>query len=483
MAEKDKKPNPIRWNDIPPLSAPEGAQSIYGRGSASQQPPAAPEVAVPTAASTLAQMPQQQAGQSGLNANWWSPAYARAASMSEKTGLELERDRAASAPAGMVANDPVRSILTTGAVSAGQAPTPAAQSPQTPSQTPTRSNYSNEGKNYPAGSTAQSPAQTTAPATPEGSPKRNAAGALTSLGAGVDQGNGVTRIDVPGQSPLFTDRPGAADNLALMNRRAISPQNAAAMDALAGRYAADTAQAVQRMQYQDQVAQAQAINARPNPTQPLADKLSDLTSPESKFVRNQSVDANNPAFRAEAERRATAVLQGGIDAQNTQAATQAANNFKQQEIDMRGREVAQRGTEFQSGAEKRGLEADVARMTIAEKKQLQAATNDYLQADTPAKEKAAVKKLAALNGKFGSDKPQMHVVSNPSTESSTGAQIGGGQSLVVFQDGVAQVVPIGPKAGVAKTAPASAVAYLEKNPGSAKAFKDKYGYLPEGFKQ
>lgn len=63
-----------------------------------------------------------------LKAPWWSPAYATAARLSDKSGLELERERRASAGSG----DVMKSVLTTGTT--GQSAPPPAVKPAAPAE-------------------------------------------------------------------------------------------------------------------------------------------------------------------------------------------------------------------------------------------------------------------------------------------------------------------------------------------------------------
>ncbi len=212
-------------------------------------------------------------------------------------------------------------------------PTPSTGLPsaQKPAAAPVSAPYRNDGQNYPAGGKAQSPAVTTAPA---GLPQRNAAGALTSLGAGKDVGFGVTRYDIPGQSPLFTDKTGdagIADNLALMNRGAPTAQNQAAMDASVARSEKQIADGVKLLQYKDQVAEAQAFRkaqaeAENSPRALLQQGLSQLMTPRQLEMaqqkkngetdaqyqaRMQSLTAQQQGIRELATSTANAALQAG----------------------------------------------------------------------------------------------------------------------------------------------------------------------------
>jgi hypothetical protein len=79
---------------------------------------------------------------------------------------------------------------------------------------------------------------------------------------GVEIGGGIRRIE-GGSSPLFTNMPddGLEGNNSLMNRRPMSAQNQGAMDNMQARQDAGDAARLQKFQYDQEVAQAAAINA------------------------------------------------------------------------------------------------------------------------------------------------------------------------------------------------------------------------------
>ncbi len=104
---------------------------------------------------------------------------------------------------------------------------------------------------------------------------------------GKDVGGGVTRFDVAGKNPLFTnmtDASGMASNDALLSRGAVTPQNQGALDALVNKgRIGDMA----RAQYDAQVADAKRINgSQPYDAHAGADTLNDPRSPESIAIRN-----------------------------------------------------------------------------------------------------------------------------------------------------------------------------------------------------
>lgn len=99
--------------------------AMYVRGAQEAAANRPPEPAAPA-------QPASTSG--GLNAPWWSREYATAARLSDKSGLELEQQRAAAATPGQApANDPVKRIINTGTLAIPQAVTkPADAAPAAP---------------------------------------------------------------------------------------------------------------------------------------------------------------------------------------------------------------------------------------------------------------------------------------------------------------------------------------------------------------
>lgn len=110
--------------------------------------------------------------------------------------------------------------------------------PAQPEAKPEQASYSNEGNRLPA---------------PVGAIRK-----------ATDVGFGVTRIDEPGKSPLFTNLEGGADhasNVALMNRKPMTPQDQKALDNLTAKYDAQVRGALAVERYNNEVAAANAANA------------------------------------------------------------------------------------------------------------------------------------------------------------------------------------------------------------------------------
>ena len=431
---------------------------------------------------------QAQAPQPSLNAPWYSPEYARAAGMSDKGGLELERMRAANAPAGLPTNDPARRILTTGTASTGAqsaaAATPVATAPV--AQNPLRVQEAKLGLSNPGTAPTAS-----APTVPAGVPTRNAAGALTSLGAGTDVVGGIKKYVIDGKT-LYSNMgdEGQGGNLSLMNRGAPSAQNVAAMDALVNRSTAEGAQAVQRLQFQDQVAQAKAINAMPNPVDPRA--AMDVTSPQYQAARLQNMEMRQKTGESPAayQTRMQAMVEGQRTAQ-AQASEEArlglgrdtlAANTKQADakLGIDQQRLGLDGQRLTNEQETGALTRDQKRMEMDQAKKIQALQEKYMTA-TGAEQEAIGKQLLTLSGKDpkASAKDNFMVVGGGQEwDAQANSMRNVPQRLIDLRTGL----PVGGDVGGAK-APTTAVDFLKKNPSQAQAFKDKYGYLPEGFKQ
>ena len=420
---------------------------------------------------------QATAPQPSLNAPWYSPEYARAAGMSDKGGLELERMRAANAPAGLPANDPARRMLSTGTVSTGASIAPVTPPAVQPAQA-VQASQSQRGDGSVQGLPAALPASAPATAQP------------VKLGAGAYAGQGIVRID-GGSSPLFTnmtDAAGMADNQKLMGRGAPTAQNMAAMDAMVGRSTAEGAQAVQRAQFNDQVAQAKAINALPT----ADSNPNDLRSPTNIAARNQSMDmriksgespqAYEVRMRSAQEAQRLAAMQGNAMADRglrrdelsaNQQMAQSRLGIDQQQLGLRQQQV---GNELATGAQSR----DAKGMEIAASKQLQS-LRDRFMAATGAEQEALGKQLLTMSLKDpkSSMKENFMVVGGGQEwDAQANSMRNVPQTLIDLRTGK----PVVGDVGGAK-APTTAVEFLKKNPSQAQAFKDKYGYLPEGFKQ
>lgn len=237
--------------------------------------------------------------------------------------------------------------------------------------------------------TSQPSAPTSAPApapTPVAIPTLDGA-------EGKDLGNGIKRFDVEGKSPLFTNRTdavGMADNAALTNRAPMTAQNQMAMQGIQDRQdAGDKARAAQS-QYEQEVAQAQAINQ----------------GQKEYHLQHDAASGNS------SQRKAALAALANIST----AATTKANNA----VSMRGQDVTSRGQDLTANAAsasqrlardqfglsqaKDGRESAASAMDIKARQQLMDAQQEYLAAgDDPVKQKAAERKLSTLGIKQAQD--------------------------------------------------------------------------------
>lgn len=132
---------PASFGDAAAATSNPGVTQLPPSATLASAVPGAPPQAAPTAPNPTDQRlsmgtpPAQPASTSGgLNAPWWSGEYATAARLSDKSGLELEQQRAAAAtPSQAPANDPVKRIINTGTLAMPQAVTkPADVAPAAP---------------------------------------------------------------------------------------------------------------------------------------------------------------------------------------------------------------------------------------------------------------------------------------------------------------------------------------------------------------
>jgi hypothetical protein len=308
------------------------------------------------------------------------------------------------------------------------APSTGLPSAQKPAASPVSAPYRNEGQNYPAGGKAQSPAVTTAPAKPSKAsgpanptigvaspftaPTVGADGQVIALGSGKQIGGGVTRYDIPGHSTLYSNKTGSQegvdDTLNMLNRRPVTPQNQAAMDASVARSEKQIADGVKLLQYKDQVAQAKAINAQPNPVDPRA--AMDITSPQYQAARLQKMDMQQKSGESPAayQTRMQAMVEGQRTAQ-AQASEEArlglgrdtlAANTKQADakLGIDQQRLGLDGQRLTNEQETGALTRDQKRMEMDQAKKIQALQEKYMTA-TGAEQEAIGKQLLTLSGK------------------------------------------------------------------------------------
>ena len=248
----------------------------------------------------------------------------------------------------------------------------------------------------------------------------------------TNQGLGIVRMDAPGASPLFTNLPtNDPSNVGLMARRAApSAQNVGAMDALAGRYEANT------------TAQAQAmIDAE----QAAASRM----TPGQAYL--QQAQASMPSFKGMTR------LQAATAQQQFQEMNRVRGDAARLDQDAaRTRQDAGLGMfRAQDEASTNDLRRKAVQADLDTKSQLDAARQEYLAAgDDPAKQKLAARKLAA----FGIKDSQKEggtwdsiVVGGGVNEQ--GMKVGG--TAMLYNKSTGEVRPIGEQQAQAGAKPAA----------------------------
>lgn len=248
----------------------------------------------------------------------------------------------------------------------------------------------------------------------------------------TNQGLGIVRVDAPGASPLFTNLPtNDPSNVGLMARRAApSAQNVGAMDALAGRYEANT------------TAQAQAmIDAE----QAAASRM----TPGQAYL--QQAQASMPSLKGMTR------LQAATAQQQFQDMNRVRGDAARLDQDAaRTRQDAGLGMfRAQDEASTNALRRKTAQADLDTKAQLDAARQEYLAAgDDPAKQKAAARKLAAFGIKDGQKEGgtwDSIVVGGGVNEQ--GMKVGG--TAMLYNKSTGEVRPIGEQQAQAGAKPAA----------------------------
>lgn len=264
-------------------------------------------------------------------------------------------------------------------------------SPSVPQPTPAPAvsqNYPEESQRAPA---VNAPAPTAAP---------------TSAPAGaIPLGGGISKIEQPGKSPLFTNL--AADdpsNVALMNRKPMTAQDQGAMDGIQARQDANDQGMRNKMQYDAEVAQAQAFNAG-----------------QKQFHMEQAALKGNKG--------AQAILAGNLQADTTRRGQDIT--AKGQDIQAGALRASQKLAQDQFGLSKAkdGRESAASAMDQKSRQQLMDAQQEFLNAKTPDEQKAAERKLTTLGVKQTNDKGQ--VISLPDTLGDQGQVVRGGQAVLM----------------------------------------------------
>lgn len=226
------------------------------------------------------------------------------------------------------------------------------------------------------------------------SPGAKPAGAIAPTSTPV--ASGVTRIDAPGKSPLFTNLPaGSSDNASLQARAPITAQDQLALTALGNRHNADNQQAalgaIRKEQYDKEVAGAAAVNKAGGEMY-----LTPAQLDRRRRVENEATQIATGAATAKygADTQA-ATARYGTDAQSKTAADHNAitrENF---------------GAINKNASDRLGMDQQTHGFENRLKANVEKAQNALLSADTQEKKDAAIEQLRALQGKYGKEYPEM----------------------------------------------------------------------------
>lgn len=305
----------------------------------------------------------QTTKQNGLAAPWWSPGYARSANQSSLTGLELERQRRAGAPA----NDPAKALIQNGV--AGGSPEngdPAGLAPPTPAPSAAKPLVAEavkppEVQSVPAATSVQNDSVASA---------SQPTGKQTAV-------PGVTRYDETGKAPLFSNvGTGAA---AQASPRAGTPL----VSGLQG--GSDVMGILQRERQirnemtplRDQI----AFNAGTGGLPLIRQRGNDEALRDMMFSDN--IRAKDAALR---------YMGGREDAAVKQAASLRDEAFRQRELDAK-QGMADR--EF-------GLKNDEQAMKMDAARQKQELQKQFMAEQDPSKKKEIAGQLAVIDGQYGS---------------------------------------------------------------------------------
>lgn len=177
----------------------------------------------------------------------------------------------------------------------------------------------------------------TAPAAPGAAPRLNNAD-------GVNVGNGVTRFDTPGKSPLFTnmtDAAGMASNQALQNRGAITPENQAIAQAMSDRYGREAQNTNQRAANATQMAGDTAAAQRSTDAGlVLADKVGRRMQREMDIQNGEATLSQkfaNPQQRANADKQIASARASGLQEQSNEGA--AIREAARERVTLRSQDI------------------------------------------------------------------------------------------------------------------------------------------------
>lgn len=271
---------------------------------------------------------------------------------------------------------------------------------------------------------------------------------------GMSVGNGITRFNTPGKSPLFTnmtDAAGLADNANLQARAPMTAQNQGAMDGIQSRQDARMSAMANKEQYDRQVAGAQAVN-----------------DAGERLNLEYALKNGKPQ-----ERKAAQAILENMDA--------TAKDLRGNAITTRGQDITANASAQSNklAQNKDGREAAYSAMDQKAKQQLMDAQQEYLNAKTPEEQKAAERKLMTLGNKQGKA-PTFHPGSRIKN-------VDGSETVTpayVFDPTTGEAREVQPgKSGVpdAATARTQALAALKANPANKAEINKRLaaaGYQP-----
>ena len=404
----------------------------------------------------------------GLNAPWWSGEYATAARLSDKSGLELEQQRAAAAtPSQAPADDPVKRIINTGTLSMPQAVTkPADAAPAAPAA-PNPTDQRLAAGTQQAPTPAQQPSgnspvgMSVADAQKQGlvgervgydpAYDQRLTGAPGQNGAVTRNGNSYAGTNVSGDITVNGQAPGGG---------AVSAQNMVAADALqarqtpagfqpAGSQPAGVQAPVVRNSTNDWAARnnlrnlevsASSITNQPGFSRGGRGYVPpDVAAYQAALQTDAALQQAQPGMDQTAMRENAGIQREGMQQQG------ATTRTGMQERGSMGRTMAQAALEQQK-INQAGESQGFANRAAAQSEQLRNVLLD--PKSTPEQRAVAQRNLAALSGKTAADR--MQTVALPDTTNEMGQVVRGGQALVrVLEDGSVQQVPIGAQQGAA----------------------------------
>jgi hypothetical protein len=282
------------------------------------------------------------------------------------------------------------------------------------------------------------------PGQPRGTPTPVPTPTVQSQGAD----NGITRIDAPGASPLFTNMAASEpSNVGLMARGPVSAQNMGAADALAARYATPQVQQ-----------QAQPVGAV-TPASTGGFGLLDNNARRDRELRMEASSSRNPGEGGRAYRARLAGAANDLSSfrntQNAAPAQAAAQNLGMRKLAMEeavnksrtGLDAMRMGIDERRAGEDAATSAltrEAEQMGINKAKQIEALQQQWQAAGSdPAKQKAIAQQLAVLSGKGESGKWAIQVT--PPTKNIDGTTTPG--SVYRYNTATGEVIPVEGGAG------------------------------------